>query len=302
MNLTKVDLNLLKVFVTVYQEKSLSKASEKLFVTTPAVSQNIKKLKESLGEELFVLSNRKFVPTPYSDALYQRISPLLDGLTVALDEGKEFDPALLNESFKVDLNPHVLPWLTPKLIQRFTLESPDSTLVTHSISSDTQRALCEEEIDIAVHFETDKLPSEIVAIPLTSLSFVLAMRKGHPFNKTEATLDELTQLKFAHIDLAFWDPNKRSRLEDKMRRLGKPIQVALRTTSVMALLDTVLKTDLVAPCFVPVADSYHGDLTKVHVHDTEDIGVMNIYAFIHKKNLESSRHKWLISLIKESLE
>ncbi|MFA0232768.1 LysR family transcriptional regulator, partial [Vibrio sp. 10N.261.45.A7] len=64
MKLNNVDLNLLKVFVVVYQEQSLRKAGEKLFVSTPAVSQSIKKLKESLGEELFVLSNKQFLPTP----------------------------------------------------------------------------------------------------------------------------------------------------------------------------------------------------------------------------------------------
>nr|WP_235800438.1 LysR family transcriptional regulator [Vibrio lentus] len=35
-------MNLLKVFIIVYQEQSLRKAGKKLCVTTPAVSQNIK--------------------------------------------------------------------------------------------------------------------------------------------------------------------------------------------------------------------------------------------------------------------
>ncbi|GAM60937.1 transcriptional regulator [Vibrio ishigakensis] len=272
MNIDRIDLNLLKVFVAVYREKSLSRASEKLFVTTPAVSQNIKKLKESLGEELFVLSGRKFVPTPYSDALYQRVFPLLDGLASALEEGRQFEPSNIKESFRVDLNPHILPWLTPALLKGLIEQSSKSTLVTHSISPSTLRALCDDEIDIAIHFETDKLPSEIVALPLTRLPFVLAMREEHWLDKTEISLDELSELLIAHIDLAYWDPTKRSRLEDKMKNLGKPIQVAMRTTSVMGLLDTVATTDLVAPCFAPVAKSYHGNLKQVHIPDVEDIG------------------------------
>ena len=89
MKLSNVDLNLLKVFVVVYQEQSLRKASEKLFVSTSAVSQSIKKLKESLGEELFVLSNKQFLPTPYSDQLYQRISLYLMGYSLRLQKAND---------------------------------------------------------------------------------------------------------------------------------------------------------------------------------------------------------------------
>ncbi|GAM54102.1 transcriptional regulator [Vibrio ishigakensis] len=87
-----------------------------------------------------------------------------------------------------------------------------------------------------------------------------------------------------------------------MKNLGKPIQVAMRTTSVMGLLDTVATTDLVAPCFAPVAKSYHGNLKQVHIPDVEDIGSMELFIFIHRKNLESAKYKWFISLIEDAFE
>lgn len=302
MNINKIDFNLLRVFVTVYQEKSLKKAGEKLFVTTPAVSQNIKKLRELLKEDLFVLSHRQFVPTPYSDELYAKIYPLLEGISVAIEETKKFDPNTLEQIFSVDVNPHLQSWLDAEIFMPFHEQSPKSTLVLHTISSNTLASLCDGSIDAAVHFEAESLPPEIVAIPLTKLKFVLAMRPDHPFKKSEAYIDELLKYTFVHIDLAFLDQNRHSRLEDKMKKSGKSIHMAMRTTSVAGLLSTIMQTDAIGPCFPPTIDAFHKDIKQVHVLDTQDIATMQLYAYVHQKNLHSLKYKWLLELISDAVK
>ena len=52
------DLNLLKIFYTVVKENSITKASKKLYISQPAVSQSIKKLEDELGGILFYRSNK----------------------------------------------------------------------------------------------------------------------------------------------------------------------------------------------------------------------------------------------------
>lgn len=136
MKLSSVGLNLLKVFVVVYQEQSLRKASEKLFV----------------------LSNKQFLPTPYSDQLYQRISPLLDGLFIAIAEGKRFNPAGLEDTFHIKANLHILSWLTPALYQQVSNENSKATLVTHTISQHSLEKLQHGTVDFVVHFGTNEPP------------------------------------------------------------------------------------------------------------------------------------------------
>ncbi|GEM77804.1 LysR family transcriptional regulator [Vibrio superstes] len=297
----KIDLNLLKVFATVYQEKSLSRAGEKLFVTTPAVSQNIKKLKESLGEELFVLSNRQFIPTPYSDDLYRKVQPLLDGISLAITESKEFVPADLTESFRLEINPHIQSWLTLKLYKEFYHQSPNLTLISHTISPNTLDSLTQGSIDMAIHFETDNLPPEIVAIPMTQLQFIIAVRSGHPFKKETARMDELLQYPVAHTDLAYLDPNKHSRLEEEVVLEGKEIKVSLRTTSIAALLEVIKCTDTIVPCLPQVIEQYPNELRKIEIVGMDQIRTMDVHAFIHRKNLGSKKFDWLLNLVEETL-
>ena len=52
------DLNLLHVFYVVANEESFSKASEKLYISQPAVSQNIKSLEDSVGFQLFTRAKK----------------------------------------------------------------------------------------------------------------------------------------------------------------------------------------------------------------------------------------------------
>lgn len=297
MKLNKVDLNLLKIFVTVYQERSLRKASEKLFVTTPAVSQSIKKLKESLGEELFVLSNKQFLPTPYSDSLYQKVFPLLEGLAMAIEEGKQFDPCQINEEFHVECNPHVLPWLTPELYLLLSQQSPGSTLVTHTISKHSIERLQQGLVDVVVHFEVENLPSDIIAVPIATLTFVLAVRKNHPYKGTNANIDELLEYPFAHVDMAYLDPNKHSRLEEEVTKLGKSMAISLRTTSLSGLIETIKQTDIIAPCMQPVVERYKNDIRAVFVDDLEQPALVEVYAFLNKKNQHAAKFIWLLDLI-----
>ena len=63
MRYDDLDLNLIKVFLCVYESKSIVLASKKLFVSQPAITKSIKKLEEYLGGELFVRTSKGVVPT-----------------------------------------------------------------------------------------------------------------------------------------------------------------------------------------------------------------------------------------------
>lgn len=77
----------LKTFCTVLSEKSMTAAAQKLFLTQPAVSQQIRQLEESVGVDLFVRGVRKIKPTFQGQTLYeyaQRILNLADQAELAI--------------------------------------------------------------------------------------------------------------------------------------------------------------------------------------------------------------------------
>ena len=65
----RLDLNLLRVFDAVMAERSLTRAAHKLALTQPAVSNAMRRLRETLGDELLRRSGTGVEPTPRAQAL-----------------------------------------------------------------------------------------------------------------------------------------------------------------------------------------------------------------------------------------
>ncbi|MDF6045541.1 LysR family transcriptional regulator [Streptomyces sp. JH14] len=82
-------LDLLLTFVEVYRAGSLSAASQRLGFTQPAVSGQLARLEEQIGEPLFVRTSRGVTPTPGATALASRVSGHVDGLRKALGSSEE---------------------------------------------------------------------------------------------------------------------------------------------------------------------------------------------------------------------
>lgn len=69
--------NLYKTFLTVAECKNLTRASEMLFISQPAITMNIKQLEEAIGGKLFERKNKGVELTSLGQILYNRVSPLV---------------------------------------------------------------------------------------------------------------------------------------------------------------------------------------------------------------------------------
>lgn len=97
----KLDLNLLRVFLCVYQHASFTKAADILGLTQSSVSNAIARLKSQVGEELFVRAGRGITPTAAGHQLYRGLSGAMEDIVAALDTFNHFDPATSARQFTV---------------------------------------------------------------------------------------------------------------------------------------------------------------------------------------------------------
>jgi DNA-binding transcriptional LysR family regulator len=75
-----MDIHHLKIFVSVYKNKSFTRASEELHISQPTISEHIKNLENSLDCKLFDRLGRSIMPTTEADVLYPKALRLLDDL------------------------------------------------------------------------------------------------------------------------------------------------------------------------------------------------------------------------------
>ena len=85
-----VDLELYRVFYTVAKHKHMTKASEELHISQPAISQSIKKLEDQLGGTLFLRSNKGMDLTSEGKMFYEYVKGALELINNAENEFTSF--------------------------------------------------------------------------------------------------------------------------------------------------------------------------------------------------------------------
>ncbi|GAA1470482.1 LysR family transcriptional regulator [Microbacterium thalassium] len=99
-----MDLNLVRVFVAVYETQSLTTAAARLFVTQPAVSQALGRLRRELDDPLFERDGRSMRPTPLADSVYPGFRDAIAGIDRTIDEVHTFDPSQSRRIVRIALS------------------------------------------------------------------------------------------------------------------------------------------------------------------------------------------------------
>ena len=108
-----MDLNLLRAFVAIYEARSLTGAASLLFITQPAVSQSLSRLRREMADDLFFRDGRERTPTPFADELYPTIRESLDRIQDAVAT-RGFDPSASQRRFRIALSElGEIHWLAP---------------------------------------------------------------------------------------------------------------------------------------------------------------------------------------------
>jgi DNA-binding transcriptional LysR family regulator len=200
-NFRTLDLNLLRVFDEVMAERSLTRAAHNLSLTQPAVSNALRRLRESLDDELVRRHGQAMEPTPRALALWPTVRESLRQLQSALSPSA-FDPAQADDSFTVAMADATAAELLPALMGILADEAPAIALHVLPLASRDPRKLLEDEsVDLAVGFFPAVL-ADLAAraqvgksVPFAQQRlydgrYVCAMRSGHPLSHGVLTLDQ----------------------------------------------------------------------------------------------------------------
>ncbi|SDN83925.1 DNA-binding transcriptional regulator, LysR family [Lutimaribacter pacificus] len=100
-SLNNLDLNLLKVFDAIYRERSVSVAANRLNMTQPAASNALNRLRQALGDQLFVRTRNGMEPTLLAQSIAGPVQQGLKGIATSILQGMSFDPAESERTFTI---------------------------------------------------------------------------------------------------------------------------------------------------------------------------------------------------------
>ena len=184
-----MDLNLVRVFVAVYETRSLTLAGARLYVTQSAISQSLSKLRDQFDDPLVIRTGREMRPTPLSEQLFSSFRTSLASIERTLDDMRGFDPDTTERVFRVALSElGEIGWL-PTIYQAVHELAPNARLEVLSLSlSELDEWLNRGTVDLAI------TPADINGVfertHIKWQSYVLIMAANNPLANAPFTLDD----------------------------------------------------------------------------------------------------------------
>ena len=173
-------LQQLRGFCYAARSKSISKAAERMELSQPSVSLQIKALERELGTQLFTRRGPRIELTHDGQRLLELARPLVDSID-ALDE----DFASLRDSAErgtvnIAAGGSTIQYLLPPFVEKYTHDYPQVDVRLHNVTGKAGLVLLREgEVDFAVGPMLDT-PPDIKFHPLVTYEPMLITRHDHP--------------------------------------------------------------------------------------------------------------------------
>ena len=232
VHLRQVDLNLLSTPYALLEERHVTRAAKRCFLSQPAMSRSLERIRDTFGDELLIRTGRIYERTVRGEWLLRELESLLPRLE-ALVRGEPFNPAQSRERLRVALTDNGSIALLPALTQRIRTAAADITLeiiAWHDRSFEDVEA---GKIDLALSplaasspLETERLFKE---------DFVCLVGADHKLRSRRFTLKQYLEL--SHVAVGT--------LDRPLADLGLRRRVALSVPFLVPAVAAVAGSDLV---------------------------------------------------------
>ncbi len=199
----QTELRHLRYFLAVAEDLHFRKAAERLYISQPGLSRQIKQLEEQIGCPLFERNNRNVALTPAGTYLKVEVAGLLRKLDGVVQHAR-----LLHEGMEGRLNfgyvGSAMQDIIPELFLRFRAERPNIRYGLEALGNREQVArLLTHDIDIGF-VRLERLPRELDSKAMFVDTFSLVLPGNHPLNAANfSSVEQLRNEGFILFESAY---------------------------------------------------------------------------------------------------
>jgi DNA-binding transcriptional LysR family regulator len=242
VDLLEFDLNLLRSFDAIYRHQNLSAAAMEMGLTQPALSAALKRLRDLMGNPLFVRTSHGMRPTPFADNVALQLTRALDILR-NLDQPAEFSPQGNTIHYRIYINDVGMLVVMPQVLRRVSELAPRAKITILDLRPDeVVDALDRGDIDLAIGLHLG-MPNWAHQQTVRNTSYVCTVRAGHPDITDSLSLEQFLRAQHA----MYWTTGSpHSQIEEVLARRGLTRSIGARVPRFAALPFMVAATDMIA--------------------------------------------------------
>jgi DNA-binding transcriptional LysR family regulator len=309
MNFRTLDLNLLRVFDEIMEERSLTRAADNLAMTQPAVSNALKRLRDALGDDLLTRAGYGVEPTPKALAIWPAVREALTALSESLAP-EPFNPKTTKHSFTLAMADATATLIMPGLVRQIEALGANISIRTYPLTTRDPRKLLEAgAFDLAVgffpatiaaigafesHDAQSDVPNHFMHTNLYSGEYVCVMRKGHPLlkgrTKKEITISEYCK---AHHLLVSFSGRPFGLVDEALAAIKRKRLVLLTVNQFFTAGKVVAASDLLTVLPQHFLQSTGIEDQLVAVPLPFDIASVHVDMVWHTRHQRNAAHTWL---------
>lgn len=257
-DIRSLDIAMLRTFDALMRERSVSRAAARLFLSQPAVSASLNRLREAFDDPLFTRNAHGVTPTPRAQALAAQVEKVLGDIGALLDAGRAFDPAASGRIFRIAgsdfASRNILPALGRTLAEcgsaiRLVWEPPGAW----SLPERLHRG----DLDLAVIARL-RMPRDMEMRVLYEDHYVYAVRAGHPLAGQPVTLDMFCTV--PQIFLGYGSSILDDTIDELLARAGRQRLAQMAVTSFGQIIHQLVHSDHAAVLGQRVAQAHADQL------------------------------------------
>ncbi|MEI8145857.1 MAG: LysR family transcriptional regulator [Alphaproteobacteria bacterium] len=238
--LRNFDLNLLLTLHVLLEERSVTRAAERLNLSQSAISHSLTRLREALNDPLFVRGRHTMTPTAKAETLAEPLRQLL-AQAHRLIVPPNFDVTRFSGILRIATTDYGALVILPELLRQITHSAPNVTVEVHPWSNETARQLDAGTLDIALGGQ-DPFP-DLQWTNLFSDRLVFAVDARHPLARRRAvTISDIVAFPHAVITVV---ASRMNIIDKELIGLGLSRQQRLKIPYFLSAPSIILGTDLI---------------------------------------------------------
>ena len=300
MQFHRFDLNLLIALDSLLREKNITRAAEKVFVSQPAMSAALHRLRDYFDDPLLVRVGRDMELSPRGQSLVEPVREALLLIQATLGTQPTFTAATTQREFTLILSEEAVPGLLPAMLERVSSEAPGIRikieLVSHAALSrveygEADLCLCLDSLRL---FDVRAFPDALRSVRLRPVRWVCAVDRDHP-----TVGDSISTEQYFSLPHVFGRPNGYTATAEELvrRLLDVEITVHITVPSLLHLPLVLRGTRLIATLPERVAQMFAGTLPIKTFALPIETPALNEILLWHKRNDSDPAHTWLRDLL-----
>ncbi|WP_232495732.1 LysR family transcriptional regulator [Novosphingobium kaempferiae] len=292
----RYDLNLLPIFVALMEERSVTRAAERLGMTQPALSNALSRLRAMLQDQLFIRERYGIQPTPIALELAPVIADALAKLDDAVLGQQDFDPATAERLLTIAPNGYVEFVLVPAIVARLQQVAPGIRLRLTPYGTDLAETGVVSGTTALVLGRITDPPDNLVVQHLMDEGLDCVVRTDHPEVRDTITREQFERLRHVNV----MPPGRlRAGLFQALAQQHLRRDVAISVTNFFAVAEMVAVTDYCATLPKLICRRLDLDPRIKVLPAPVDLGTFPIEMAWHVRYRHDPAHRWLRTTIGE---